>query len=215
MQQGGTTAIPFMMTSDRSVNFSSDTLVNESIKTVKDTLKQDNKEILDKIERVAVAFEKFGQDRLSRQRNRSGDTDNRRGSNDRYSRSPSRSPGRDGYSRRNYFPYRGNSGDRYNSRYDRRDNYRYRDRSRSPSEMDYNSRGYKSRSNSGSRYSGNRGQPPKNVGAFCSRTGHPIEYCWDFQKYLEKIGKQLSKIKDGQTSKKKSEEESSDKAFVM
>ena len=96
---GGTTAIPFMMTSDRSVNFSSDTIVNESIKKVKDTIKQDNKEILDKIERVAVAFEKFGQDRLSRQRNRSGDRDNRdsrRGSNDRYSRSPSRSPGRDG-----------------------------------------------------------------------------------------------------------------------
>ena len=45
--------------------------------------------------------------------------------------------------------------------------------------------------------------------------GHPIEYCWDFQKYLEKISKQLSTIKDSQPSKKKNEEESSDKAFVM
>ena len=55
---------------------------------------------------------------------------------------------------------------------------------------------------------------PRNA-FFCDRTGHPIEYCWDFQKYLEKIGKQLSKIKDGQPSKKKSDEESSDKEFVV
>ena len=39
----GTAPIPFMMTSDKSVNFSTDTIVNESIKKVKDTIKQDNK----------------------------------------------------------------------------------------------------------------------------------------------------------------------------
>ena len=33
----GAAAVPFMMTSDKSVNFSSDTIVNESIKKVKDT----------------------------------------------------------------------------------------------------------------------------------------------------------------------------------
>ena len=62
-QSTGSTAatIPFMMTSDKSMNFSTDTIVNESIKKVKDTIKQDNKEILQQIERVAVAFEKFGQ----------------------------------------------------------------------------------------------------------------------------------------------------------
>ena len=38
--------VPFMMMSDKSVNFSTDTIVNESIKKVKDTIKQDNKEIL-------------------------------------------------------------------------------------------------------------------------------------------------------------------------
>ena len=41
----GTAAVPFMMTSDKSVNFSTDTMVNESIKKVKDTITQDNKEI--------------------------------------------------------------------------------------------------------------------------------------------------------------------------
>ena len=79
-----------MMTSDKSVNFSTNTIVNESIKRVKDTIKQDNKEILEQIERVAVAFEKFGQDR-SRNRSRDRDSrDSRRSSNDRYSRSSSR-----------------------------------------------------------------------------------------------------------------------------
>ena len=58
----GTAAIPFMITTDKSVNFSTDTIVNESIKKVKDTIKQDNKEILERIERVAIAFEKFGQE---------------------------------------------------------------------------------------------------------------------------------------------------------
>ena len=33
-----TAPIPFMMTSDQSVHFSSDTIVNESIKRVKDTM---------------------------------------------------------------------------------------------------------------------------------------------------------------------------------
>ena len=108
------------MTTDKSVNFSTDTIVNESIKKVKDTIKQDNKEILGRIERVAVAFEKFGQNRSSRSRNRSGDRDSRRSSNDRYSRSSSRSPDRGSYDRRSYSPYRDNSGDRYNDRYDRR-----------------------------------------------------------------------------------------------
>ena len=47
---GGTAAtVPFMMTSDKSVNFSTDTIVNESIKKVKDTIKQNNKEILQKL----------------------------------------------------------------------------------------------------------------------------------------------------------------------
>ena len=189
----GTTAIPFMMTSDKSVNFSTDTIVNESIKKVKDTIKQDNKEILERIERVAVGFEKFGQNRSSRSRNRSGDRDSRdsrRSSNDRYSRSPSRSPDRGSYDIRSYSPYRSNSRDRYdryNDRYDRRDRYS-RERSRSPGD---NYRGYRGRSNSGSRYQGSR-QPPKKC-SFCGRTGHPIEVCWDFQKYLEKIGKQLTK----------------------
>ena len=35
----GTAAVPFMMTSDKSSNFSTDTIVNESIKKVKDTIK--------------------------------------------------------------------------------------------------------------------------------------------------------------------------------
>ena len=100
--------VPFMMTSDKSVNFSSDTIVNDSIKRVKDTIKQDNKEILEQIERVAVAFEKFGQDRS---RNRSRDRDNRdsrdsrRSSNDRYRRSSSRSPDRGIYDKRHYSSY--------------------------------------------------------------------------------------------------------------
>ena len=106
------------MTSDKSVDFSSDTIVNESIKKVKDTIKQDNKEILQQIERVAVAFEKFGQDRSSRPRDRSRDRDrrdSRRSSNDRYSRSPSRSPDRGSYDRRNYRDrYGDDSRDRYN-----------------------------------------------------------------------------------------------------
>ena len=39
-------------------------------KKVKDIIKQDNKEILDKIERMTAAFEKFGQNRDSRSRNK-------------------------------------------------------------------------------------------------------------------------------------------------
>ena len=155
---GTTATIPFMMTSDKSVNFSTDTIVNESIKKVKDTIKQDNRAILQQIERLAVAFEKFGQDRSSKSRDRSGDRnrrDGRRSSNDRYSRSSSRSPDRGSYDRRNYRDrYRDYSRDRYNrydDRYDRRDRYS-RERSRSPG--DYNSRGYRGRSNSGSRYQG-------------------------------------------------------------
>ena len=143
---GSTATVPFMMTSDKSVNFSTGTIVNESIKKVKDTIKQDNKKILQQIERVAVAFEKFRQDRSSRSRDRSGDRDrrdSRRSSNDRYSRSSSRSPDRGSYDRRNYRDrYRDDSRDRYkryDDRYDRRDRYS-RERSRSPG--DYNSRGY-------------------------------------------------------------------------
>ena len=131
---GGTAPIPFMMTSDKSVNFSTDTIVNESIKKVKDTIKQDNKEFLEQIERVAVAFEKFGQDRSrnrSRDRDNRNSRDNRRSSDDRYdrySRSPSRSQERGSYDRRSYRDnYRDNSRDRY----DRRDRYS-RERSRSP-----------------------------------------------------------------------------------
>ena len=213
---GGTGAVPFMMTSDKSVNFSTDTIVNESIKKVKDTIKQDNKEILEQIERVEVAFEKFGQNRSSRSRDRSGDgdmRDSRRSSNDRYSRSPSRSPDRGSYDRRNYRDnYRDDSRDRYNrydDRYDRRDRYS-RERSRSPGD---NYRGYRGRSNSVSRYQGSRQQPKKCF--FCGRTGHQIEVFWDFQKYLEKIGKQLTKVKDGQSSRKRNDEDSSDKAFVI
>ena len=145
------------------MDFSSDTIVNESTKKVKDTIRQDNKEIIDRIERVAVAFEKFGQNRSSRPRSRTGDRDNRdsrRGSNDGYSRTPSRFPNRDGYSRRSYSPYRSNSGDRYGRYSDRRDDYRYgrdsRDWSRSPG-----FRGYRGRNNSGTRYQNNRGQPLK------------------------------------------------------
>ena len=62
---GGTAPIPFMMTSDKSVNFSTDTIVNESIKKVKYTIKQNNKEILQQIERVTVAFENL--DRIDHQ----------------------------------------------------------------------------------------------------------------------------------------------------
>ena len=109
--------------------------------------------------------------------------------------------------------YRDNSRDRYdrcNDRYDRRDRY---SRERSRSLGDYNSRGYRGRSNSGSRYQGGR-QPPKKC-SFCSKIRHPIEVCWDFQKYLEKIGKQLTKVKDNSSSKRKNDEDSSDRAFVM
>ena len=171
---------------------------------------------MEQIERVAVAFEKFGQNRSSRSRDGSGDRDrrdSRRSSKDRYSRSSSRLPDRGSYGGRNYRDnYRDDSRDRYNrydDRYDRRDRYS-REKSRSPG--DHNSRRYRGRNNSGSRYQGGR-QPPKKC-SFCSRTGHPIEVCWDFQKYLEKIGKQLTKLKDGQSSKRKSDEDS-DKAFVM
>ena len=170
---------------------------------------------MEQIERVAVAFEKFGQNRSSRSRDRSGDRDrrdSRRSSNDRYSRSSSRSPDRGSYDRRSYSSYKDNSRDRYNrydDRYDRRDRYS-RERSRSPGD---NYRGYRGRSNSGSRYQGSR--PPPKKCSFCGRTGHQIEVCWDFQKYLEKIGKQLIKVKDGQSSKKRNDEDSSDKAFVM
>ena len=222
---GRTVPISFMMTIDKSVNFSTDTIVNESIKKVKDTIKQDNKEILQQIERVAVAFEKFGQDRSSRSRDRSGDRDrrdSRRSSNDRYdryNRSSSRSPDRGSYDRRNYRDrYRDDSKDRsrdrynwYDNRYDRR--YRYsRERSKSPG--DYNSRGYRGRSNSGSRYQGGGRQPPKKC-SFCGKTGHNIEVCWDFQKYLEKIGRQLTKVKDSPSNTKRNGDDSSDKAFVM
>ena len=172
---------------------------------------------MEEIERVAVAFEKFGQNRSSRSRDRSGDRDrrdSRRSSDDRYSRSPSRSPDRGSYDRRNYRDrYRDDSRDRYkryDDRYDRRDRYS-RERSRSPG--DYNSRRYRGRSNSGSRYQGSK--PPPKKCSFCGRTGHQIEVCWDFQKYLEKIGKQLTKLKDGQTSERKNDEDSSEKAFVM
>ena len=179
---GGTAPIPFMRTSDKSVKFSTDTIVNESIKRVKDTIKQDNKEILEQIERVAIAFEKFGQDssrNRSRDRDNRNSRDNRRSSDDkydRYSRSPSRTPDRGSYDRRNYRDnYRDDSRDRYNrydDRYDRRDRCSI-ERSRSPG--DYNSRGYRGRSNSGSRYQGSR-PPPKRC-SFCSRTGHPIKVC--------------------------------------
>ena len=213
---GGTAAaVPFMMTSDKSVNFSSDPIVNESIKRVKNTIKQDNKEILEQIERVAVAFEKFGQDRSknrSRDRDNRDSRDSRRSSNDRYSRSSSRSPDRGSYDRRSYSSYRDNSRDRYdryNDRYDRRDRYS-RERSRSPGD---NYRGYRGRSNSGSRYQGNK-PPPKKCSS-CGKIGHPIEVCWDFQKYLEKIGKQLTRVKDNPSNKRRNDEDSGDKAFVM
>ena len=179
---GGIGAVLFMMTSDKSVNFSTDTIENESIKKVKDAIKQDNKEILQRIERVAVAFEKFGQDRSSRSRYRNGDRDrrdSRRSSNDRYDRY-SRSSS---YDRRNYRDRytddsRDRSRDRYNrcdDRYDRRDRYS-REISRSPG--DYNSRGYRGRSNSGSRYQGGGRQPPKKY-SFCGKIGHNIEVCWE------------------------------------
>ena len=140
---------------------------------------------------MAAAFEKFGQNRDSRSRNRSNERyNNRRGSNDSYSRSPSRSTNRDNY-RRNYSPYRGNSGDRY-SRYDNRrgrDDYRgRRDRSNS------GDRNYRPRNNSGTRYPSNNRSPPKRCG-FCNRTGHPIENCWDFQEYFKKLGRQITKTR--------------------
>ena len=181
---GGTAPMPSMMTSDKSVNFSTDTIVNESIKKVKDTIKQDDKEILEQIERVAVAFEKFGQDRSSRSRDRSGDrdrTDSRSSDDryDRYSRSYSRTPDRGSYDRRNC-RCRDDSRDRYkmyDDRYDGRDRYG-RERSRSPG--DYNSRGYRGRSNSGSRYQGSK--PPPKKCSFCGKTGHNIEVFLGFSK---------------------------------
>ena len=149
---------------------------------------------MEQIERVAVAFEKFGQDRprnRSRDRDNRNSRDNRRSSDDRYdrySRSPSRSPDRGSYDRTSYSSYRDNSRDRYdryNDRYDRRDRYSI-ERSRSPGD---NYRGYRGRSNSGSRYQDNK--PPPKKCSFCGKIEHPIKVCWDFQKYLEKIGKQL------------------------
>ena len=100
---------------------------------------------------------------------------------------------------------------RYDDRYDRRDRYS-RERSRSPG--DYNSRGYRGRSNSGSRYQGGGRQPPKKC-SFCGKIGHNIEVCWEFQKYLEKIGRQLTKVKDSPSNTKRNDDDSSDKAFVM
>ena len=74
-------AVPFMMTSDKSVNFSNDTIANEGFKKVKYTIKQNNKENLDKTDRMAAPFEKFGQNRDSRYRNRSSERyNNKRGS---------------------------------------------------------------------------------------------------------------------------------------
>ena len=172
---------------------------------------------MEQIERVAVAFEKFGQDRSSRSRDRSGDRDRRdssRSSNDMYSRSFSRSPDRGSYDGRNYRDrYRDDSRDRYkryNDRYDRTDRYS-RERSRSPG--DYNSRRYRDRSNSGSRYQGSK--PPPKKCSFCGKIGHNIEVCWDFQKYLEKIGRQLPKVKENPSNTKRNDDDSSDKAFVM
>ena len=78
---------------------------------------------------------------------------------------------------------------------------------------DYNSRGYRGRSNSGSRYQGSK--PPPKKCSFCGKTGHNIVVCWDFQKYLEKIGRQLTKAKDSSSNTKRKDDDSSDKAFVM
>ena len=78
---------------------------------------------------------------------------------------------------------------------------------------DYNSRGYRGRSNSGSRYQGSK--PPPKKCSFYGKTGHNIEVCWDFQKYLEKIGRQLTKVKDSPSNRKRNDDDSSDKAFVM
>ena len=52
-------------------------------------------------------------------------------------------------------------------------------------------------------------------GLLCGKTGHNIEVCWDFQKYLEKIGRQLPKVKDSPSNKKRNDDDSSDKAFMM
>ena len=51
--------------------------------------------------------------------------------------------------------------------------------------------------------------------SFCGKTRHNIEFCWDFQKYLEKIGRQLTKVKDSPSNIKRNDDDSSDKAFVM
>ena len=50
---------------------------------------------------------------------------------------------------------------------------------------------------------------------FCGKTGHNIEICWDFQKYLEKIGRQLTKVKDSSSNTKRNDDDSNDKAFAM
>ena len=42
-----------------------------------------------------------------------------------------------------------------------------------------------------------------------------LKSLWDFQKYLEKIGRQLTKVKDSPSNKKRNDDDSSDKTFVM
>ena len=50
---------------------------------------------------------------------------------------------------------------------------------------------------------------------FCGKTRHNIEVSWGFQKYLEKIVRQLTKVKDSPSNTKRNDDDSSDKAFVM
>ena len=42
---------------------------------------------------------------------------------------------------------------------------------------------------------GYRGRSNSKTCSFCGKIGHNIKVCWDFQKYLEKIGRQLTKMK--------------------
>ena len=80
--------------------------------------------------------------------------------------------------------------------YNRYDNRRGRD--------DYRGRRYRSNS-------GDRNYRPRNN----SGTRYPSNNNWDFQEYLKKLRRQITKIRGNGNRDKNADEEANDKAFIM
>ena len=55
--------IPFMEDSDRNVSFHQETIIVDGLKSIKDSIRQDNSKIIDGLERMTAVIDNFHRDR--------------------------------------------------------------------------------------------------------------------------------------------------------